>query len=246
MKTSIKPILDDITKIEITQTLFIEALKNVKREEKDPNKKEEFIKVLMCDNNPIIAAKEAENPSIKDKNLIYSGVQVGITFVNKINNNMKDLFKEIDGLKCENSKLFKESNSLRDGNNKLTYENEKIGKEINSLKDENIKIKGENNNMEKEINSLKEENINLIDKNSSMEKEINNLKDKNSSMEKEINGLKEDNINLKDKNRKLKIEIDGLNGKIDYLIKENNNLKSKMDVIYEYIKIELASKKKKF
>ncbi len=26
---------------------------------------------LMCDNNPIVAAKEAENPSIKNKNLIY-------------------------------------------------------------------------------------------------------------------------------------------------------------------------------
>ena len=43
MKTSINPTLDDITSIEINQTLFIESLKNIKRNEDGPIKEKEFI-----------------------------------------------------------------------------------------------------------------------------------------------------------------------------------------------------------
>ena len=100
IKTSIKPILANIQTIKKHQARFIEALKNVKvdNEDKDSDKDKEFIEILMCDNNPLIAEKEAKEKEsqLNNKILIYSGVQIGITFINRLNNNIRNLNKELD------------------------------------------------------------------------------------------------------------------------------------------------------
>ena len=53
----------------------------------------------MCNHNLIEVQLTADyyNSLLKNKNLIYSGVQVGITFVNILNNNIRELNKKIEG-----------------------------------------------------------------------------------------------------------------------------------------------------
>ena len=95
IKTSIWPIVDNIIHIQTVQAKFIEALKNVKIDDKYPYIQKEFKSILMCDHNPLEAKYEAQNSTIKKKNLIYSGFQIGITFVNRLNNNIRDLHKKL-------------------------------------------------------------------------------------------------------------------------------------------------------
>ena len=59
----------------------------------------------MCDSNYKEAKDGAKDEKLNNKTLIYSGFQVGITHINRLNNNIKDLYKEIDDLKGKNTEL---------------------------------------------------------------------------------------------------------------------------------------------
>ena len=132
MKTSVWLIEDRIQQIENAQSKFINALKNVKIIDENPYSKKAFKSILMCDNNSLISDKVANNTNsvIKNKTLIYSGFQVGITFVNRLNNNLKALYKEIDRLKENNSKLIEELDELK-------IENSRFKGKVNFLNGEN-------------------------------------------------------------------------------------------------------------
>ena len=177
IKTSVYRIVDKIVEIRNSQSKFIEALKNVKINGEKPYANKIYKSVLMCDNNSLIADEvaHAENSIIKNKPLIYSGFQVGITFINRLNNNLKDLYKEIDGLKEENSllkgkldlkekkidsldgqivELKGEINKLKGENNKLKEENTKLNGTINELKEENTKLKGTIKELKEQVKDL--------------------------------------------------------------------------------------------
>jgi len=101
IKVQISDILKDIEKIENKQNRFINALKHVEINGVFPDAKKDYKSIFMCDHNPIYV----RNKAIKDEklksgksSLLYSGVQLGITFVNTLNNNIKGLNKKIDDL----------------------------------------------------------------------------------------------------------------------------------------------------
>ena len=89
----------------------------------------------MCDNNSLIAddVAHAENSIIKNKALIYSGFQVGITFINRLNNNLKYLYNEIDGLKGENSLLKEDNIKLKGTINELKVQVKDLNGQVNKF-----------------------------------------------------------------------------------------------------------------
>ena len=84
--------------------MFKHALQNVKIKDNYPFAKN-FVNVLMCDNNLIFDKEKLEKNvlRLKNKNLVYSGFQLGITYLNQLNNNIRDLHDEIDSLKGTNT-----------------------------------------------------------------------------------------------------------------------------------------------
>ena len=65
----------------------------------------------MCDDNYLKAKEGANDKKLNNKTLIYSGFQVGITHINRLNNNIKDLYKKIGNLEGENTVLKGQINS---------------------------------------------------------------------------------------------------------------------------------------
>ena len=80
-------------------------MNNIKIDNRNSNIGKIFKKILIYDNNPLVA-DEAKNSAIWNRTLLYSGFQVGITFVNRLNNNIKELNKIINGL-TEQNRLIK-------------------------------------------------------------------------------------------------------------------------------------------
>jgi len=72
-------------------------LKNIKVDGENPYEGKTFQRILMCDNN-YQKAKEGANNKKLNNTLIYSGFQVGITHINRLNNNIRDLYKKIGDL----------------------------------------------------------------------------------------------------------------------------------------------------
>lgn len=119
IKVLINDIINSIEDIEKKQTRFINALKNVKINDIFPDKEKKFKSILMCDHSPIDAKNQAiikKDTTLKNSNIIYSGVQLGISFVNTLNNNLKDLNRKIDTLQEIN----------KSQNKKMESQNEKI------------------------------------------------------------------------------------------------------------------------
>ena len=81
-------------------------MNNIKIDNRNSNIGKIFKKILIYDNNPLVAEEEAKNSAIWNRTLLYSGFQVGITFVNRLNNNIKELNKIINGL-TEQNRLIK-------------------------------------------------------------------------------------------------------------------------------------------
>ena len=112
----------------------------------------------MCDHNPIEVQLRADKSDsvLKNKNLIYSGVQVGITFVNTLNNNIRGLNKKIEGQNEEIVAL----------NKKIEGQNEEI-----------FTLKGQNESQSEEIVALKEKNKDLTKKIDALSENLDSLKD---------------------------------------------------------------------
>ena len=127
IKILIKDIIDKLKDIEKKQNRFINALKRVKINGNSPNGNKVFKSILMCDHNPVEAKEKAENSVIKNKNVIYSSPQVGITVLNRLNNNIRDLHKEVDDLKGQNKR---QDNKIKS----LTNEVEELKQKIKMLK----------------------------------------------------------------------------------------------------------------
>ena len=146
MKVLLNDIIKDIDKIERRQQIFMYALKNVKINGEFPNKNYNFKSILMCDHNPIEVKNRAtkENSKFKISSLLYSGVQLGITFVNTLNNNIKVLNKKIDVLENKNEEILKNFAALQE-------QNKIILAELKDIKEEQAK----KNNKENTINDPK-------------------------------------------------------------------------------------------
>ena len=154
IKTKIGKILDDIQKIEIVQKKFIEALENVEVDKKNPHKGQKFQRILMCDNNYSEAKEGAKDEKLNNKALIYSGFQVEITHINRLNNNIKDLYKKIGDLEGKNTELIGNINSQ---NEKIKLQDEKIklqDEKISNQKKEMIDLRNENNILKENINKI--------------------------------------------------------------------------------------------
>ena len=141
IKILIQDIIDKLNDIEKRQNRFINALKRVKINGKFPNKGKKFKSILMCDHNPVEAKEKAENSVIKNKNVIYSSPQVGITVLNRLNNNIRDLHKEVGNLKgqkkMQDNKIKMQDNKIIMQDNKINYltnEVEMLKQEIKMLK----------------------------------------------------------------------------------------------------------------
>ena len=156
IKASIDLITKDIEKIEKVQKKFIEALKNIKVDGENPYEGKTFQRILMCDNN-YQKAKEGANNKKLNNTLIYSGFQVGITHINRLNNNIRDLYKKIGDLEGENTEWKGQINSLNEqinSQNKQLKEQAKKIKEIDLLKGEITALRNENNSLKESINKL--------------------------------------------------------------------------------------------
>ena len=190
IKTSIWPIMRSIYNIKKVQEKFIEALNNIKIGNSNPKIGKVFKNILVCDNNPIVAEEVAKNSVIRKRTLLYSGFQVGITFVNRLNDNIKDLNKKIDGLTENNTKLNEQINNV-------TIDNTKLNEQINNVTIDNIKLNGQ-------INKLTDENKTLEKKVKEIEEKYNQLLKRIESVEnsKENNPKMQNNIMVK-KNKKL-------------------------------------------
>ena len=127
IKILIHDIIDNLNDIEKKQNRFINALKRVKINGNSPNGNKVFKSILMCDHNPVEAKEKAENSVIKNKNVIYSSPQVGITVLNRLNNNIRDLHKEVGNLKGQNKR---QDNKIKS----LTNEVEELKQKIKMLK----------------------------------------------------------------------------------------------------------------
>ena len=158
IKVQVKDIIEKFKKIEAHQNRFIHALKKVKVNKDYAFTKTEFKSILMCDHNPIEVQLRADKSDsvLKNKNLIYSGVQVGITFVNTLNNNIRGLNKKIEGQNEEIVAL----------NKKIEGQNEEI-----------FTLKGQNESQSEEIVALKEKNKDLTKKIDALSENWDSLKD---------------------------------------------------------------------
>ena len=248
LKVSIYGLLKDLPKVEKVQTTFKEALDNVKINGECPFSKN-FISILMCDNSPIDAQEKAQKKGslIEKKNLIYSGFQLGITYLNHINNNIRNLYGEIDSLKGKNIELNKEIDKVKFENmvqyGKIIKENDKIIEldyKIIELMHNNIlryeeinEQNGKNTKQKEEIFNLKIKNTSLNNKIEEQKKEIKQLQNENAFQNKEIEQHKKEIEDLKLENssqnkeiNKLKHENTSKNKKIeeqDKKIEEQNN-----------------------
>ena len=150
IKVQISDILKDIEKIENKQNRFINALKHVEINGVFPDAKKDYKSIFMCDHNPIYV----RNKAIKDEklksgksSLLYSGVQLGITFVNTLNNNIKGLNKKIDDLEERDESKNKKIAALEKNIAALEEQNNIILEELRALK----KVLAKKNN---EINTI--------------------------------------------------------------------------------------------
>ena len=69
----------------------------------------------MCDHNRVKVRNIAinENSKFKNSSLLYSGIQLRITFVNTLNNNIKDLHNKIEGQNKKISFLENENKIIK-------------------------------------------------------------------------------------------------------------------------------------
>ena len=153
IKVQISDILKDIEKIENKQNRFINALKHVEINGVFPDAKKDYKSIFMCDHNPIYV----RNKAIKDEklksgksSLLYSGVQLGITFVNTLNNNIKGLNKKIDDLEERDESKNKKIAALE-------RENESKNKKIDSLEKNIATLQEQNNIILEELRALKKD-----------------------------------------------------------------------------------------
>ena len=166
IKVQISDILKDIEKIENKQNRFINALKHVEINGVFPDAKKDYKSIFMCDHNPIYV----RNKAIKDEklksgksSLLYSGVQLGITFVNTLNNNIKGLNKKIDDLEERDESKNKKIAALE-------RENESKNKKIDYLEKNIATLQEQNNIILEELRALKKD---LAKKNN----EVNTIND---------------------------------------------------------------------
>ena len=148
IKVQISDILKDIEKIENKQNRFINALKHVEINGVFPDAKKDYKSIFMCDHNPIYV----RNKAIKDEklksgksSLLYSGVQLGITFVNTLNNNIKGLNKKIDDLEERDESKNKKIAALEKNIAALEEQNNIILEELRALKKDLAKKNNEVN-----------------------------------------------------------------------------------------------------
>ena len=126
-KTNVDLIFEKMNHIDQVQQRFFEALKNAKFNNKSLYEIKELKKVLICDQNPIIAREKIKESNIKDKNFIYSSPQVGISYILRINKNLKDLNNSVDSLR---QLIIEKSNESK---NSILELNLKIKKMENDL-----------------------------------------------------------------------------------------------------------------
>ena len=153
IKVQISDILNEIEKIENKQNRFINALKHVKINGVFPDAKKDYKSIFMCDHNPIYVQKMArkdERLKYGKSSLLYSGVQLGITFVNTLNNNIKGLNKKIDVLE-EKDESKNEKIATLEGENKS--KNEKIASLENDIAD----LREQNKIILEELKALRKE-----------------------------------------------------------------------------------------
>ena len=209
IKVLINDIIRDKERIEDKQQRFIYALKNVKINGEFQNKGKNFKYILMCDHNPIEVKEIANNVNSKFKisSLRYSGIQLGITFVNTLNNNIKILNKKID--------VLEEKDESK--NEKIESQNKKIATLEGENKSKNNKI----DSLEKNISALKGENESKNKKIDSLEKNILAIEGENESQNEKIDSLEKNIAALQEQN---KIILEELKALKKGLAKKNNEV----------------------
>ena len=258
LKVSIDNLLKKISEVEEHQAVFKEALNNVKINNNCPFSKN-FTSILMCDNNPIVAQEKAQKKDslLRNKNLIYSGFQLGITYLNRINTNIRDMHCEIDSLKGQITEQNETIKEVKLGNSakynkiiELIDDNIKKSEQINGQNDniinqklEILKLEIKNSAQDKEIEELKSEKTAQDNKINEQDNKIEELKRENTAQDKKIEELKRENTaqdkkikvqdkkieELKSENITLKDKIKEQDKKIDALIKENNGLREEIN-----------------
>ena len=158
IKVSIDTIIKGMKGIVKDQKRFKYALQNVRIKNKCPFPNN-FISILMCDNNPQLAQENVEKNVFlfRNKNLIYSGFQLGITYINQINNNIRDLHEEIDTLKGTNAIQNNKIKELELQNTKQKKQIKKLNEKIDNLEEQNSVLKEQNKCMNKRLDTLENE-----------------------------------------------------------------------------------------
>ena len=229
LKVSIDNLLEKISEVEEHQAVFKEALNNVKINNNCPFSKN-FTSILMCDNNPIVSQKKAQKKDslLRNKNLIYSGFQLGITYLNHINTNIRDMHCEIDSLKGQITEQNETIKEVKLGNSakynkiiELIDDNIKKSEQINGQNDniinqklEILKLEIKNSAQDKEIEELKLEKTAQDNKINEQDNKIEELKRENTAQDKKIEELKRENTA---QDKKIKVQ----DKKIDELKSEN-------------------------
>lgn len=144
---------------------------------------------------------------------------------------IKQINKEVENLRKENSNLIRELETLRTKNNKnKEVENNNLFKELESLRKEN-------NNLFKEVESLKTKN------NGNISKEVDNLRKENNNLLKEVESLRsKNNKNISkevETNKNISKEVENNN-----LLKNEKIIKEQQDMIL-LLKDSIQNKEKK-
>ena len=246
IKVSLDTFIKKMKDIVKDQKMFKHALQNVKIKDNYPFAKN-FVNVLMCDNNLIFDKEKLEKNvlRLKNKNLVYSGFQLGITYLNQLNNNIRDLHDEIDSLKGTNAIQNDEIKELKLQNTNHIDKIEELELQNTKQNNEIKELKLQNTNQNNEIKELKLQNTNHIDKIKELELQNTKQKKQIKKLNEKIDNLEEKNIVMKEQNKCLNTRLDTLENdlakikmllNIDNIVKEKN----KLQIIKSNTKIDNA------
>ena len=167
----------------------------------------------MCDHNWVKVRNIAinENSKFKNSSLLYSGIQLRITFVNTLNNNIKDFHKKIEGQNEKISSLENENKIIKKDFASLEKNNKVLIKIITALQKQYNKML-EKLNAWKEDKSKRNNEIFFINDKETEEDNSDKNKNEYNKRLKSLDAVFIDNFNLissvlSEPNKNLKIMI---------------------------------------
>ena len=160
IKTNINTIIKNFEDIEKHKERFVEAYNNICLSKKNKYNIKNSELILICNRGRIYSKdkiklnEEKLMSNDKNKHFIFSGSQIGVGIVLRLQKNIKSLKKENNDLKEEIDNLKKENNGLKEGIDNLKKENNGFKEGIDNLKKENNGLKERIDNQQIQISGL--------------------------------------------------------------------------------------------